>query len=199
MKIHKSAILGFPFILLYVIAKDIFIKVRSIYFTAKYKSTGVSVAGSVILKIDAFGSVNFCSGVSIGHGTVLVATSEGAADKKCSLVISSGSVINEYCNIRASGGNIFIGKNTLIAQFVSVIATNHTFKKGQDTKFLPWDQTRKDVVIGDNVWIGAGAIILPGVRIGHGAVVAAGSVVTKDVEPCSIYAGVPAKFIKYIE
>ena len=53
------------------------------------------------------------------------------------------------------------------------------------------------VIIGNDVWIGANVIILPGVNIGHGAVIAAGAVVTKDVEPYAIVGGVPAKLIKY--
>ena len=53
------------------------------------------------------------------------------------------------------------------------------------------------VVIGNDVWIGANAIILPGVRIGDGAIIAAGAVVTKDVIPCSVVGGVPARFIRY--
>jgi len=53
-----------------------------------------------------------------------------------------------------------------------------------------------DVVIGDDAWIGTGAIILPGIRIGEGAIVGAGSVVTRDVPPRAIVAGVPARVIK---
>ncbi|MNW06569.1 putative acetyltransferase [compost metagenome] len=54
----------------------------------------------------------------------------------------------------------------------------------------------KPIVIGDEVWIGCKSIILKGVTIGNGAVVAAGSVVTKDVEPYTLVAGIPAKVIK---
>lgn len=54
----------------------------------------------------------------------------------------------------------------------------------------------KSIIIGDNVWIASRAVILPGVRIGEGAVVAAGAVVTKDVEPWTVVGGNPAKFIK---
>lgn len=56
----------------------------------------------------------------------------------------------------------------------------------------------EDLVIEDDVWIGANAIILPGVRIGRHSVIAAGSVVTQSVEPFSVYAGVPARKIKDI-
>ena len=58
-------------------------------------------------------------------------------------------------------------------------------------------RNNKPVVIGNDIWIGAGSIILPGVTIGNGAVVAAGAVVTKDVEPYAIVGGVPAKTIRY--
>lgn len=56
--------------------------------------------------------------------------------------------------------------------------------------------SKGDIVIGDDVWIGVNVTILSGVKIGQGAIIAAGSVVTKDVEPYSIYGGVPARLIK---
>ena len=57
--------------------------------------------------------------------------------------------------------------------------------------------SKGDIIIADDVWVGAGAIILSGVHIGQGAVVAAGAVITKDVPPYAIVGGVPAKVIKY--
>ena len=57
--------------------------------------------------------------------------------------------------------------------------------------------TKGPIIISDDVWIGFGCLILSGVKIGQGAVVAAGSVVTKDIEPYAIVGGTPAKFIKY--
>lgn len=56
-----------------------------------------------------------------------------------------------------------------------------------------------DVVIENNVWIGAGAIITPGVHIGHHSMIAAGAVVTEDIPPYSLFAGVPARLIAKIE
>jgi acetyltransferase-like isoleucine patch superfamily enzyme len=60
-----------------------------------------------------------------------------------------------------------------------------------------WKGLNTTVIIEDDVWVGYGAIILSGIKIGKGSIIAAGSVVTKDIEPCSIVGGNPAKFIKY--
>jgi acetyltransferase-like isoleucine patch superfamily enzyme len=59
-----------------------------------------------------------------------------------------------------------------------------------------WKGLTEKVTISDDVWVGYGSIILSGIKIGQGSIIAAGSVVTKDVEPFSIYAGIPAKKIK---
>jgi acetyltransferase-like isoleucine patch superfamily enzyme len=61
----------------------------------------------------------------------------------------------------------------------------------------PWNGSRTSIDIEDDVWIGANSVILPGVRIGRGSVIGAGSVVTKSVPPHAIYAGNPAKLIRY--
>ena len=82
---------------------------------------------------------------------------------------------------------ISIGKHCAISPNVRIHAA------GQDPNDPDLGDVGGDIIIGDNVWIGAGAIILPGVRINEHAVVAAGSVVTKDVEANIIVGGVPAK------
>jgi acetyltransferase-like isoleucine patch superfamily enzyme len=112
------------------------------------------------------------------------------------LNIDSGTYIGEFNNIRASGGTIKIGKNCLISQHITIVAANHQFVKGQLIKTQNWTSDNNFITIGDDVWIGSGAIILPGVTIGEGAVIAAGSVVNKNVEPYTIVGGVPAKKIK---
>ena len=91
-------------------------------------------------------------------------------------------------------GPVTIGNHVNLAQGITVTALNHNFS---DTEKRIGVNTTP-VVIGDDIWIGANAVILPGATIGSHSVVAAGSVVTKDVPPHSLVAGVPAKIIRQI-
>ena len=94
-------------------------------------------------------------------------------------------------------GPVDIGSHVNLAQGITVTALNHNF---DDTNKRIDEQgvSTNPVTIEDDVWIGANAVILPGVTIGEHCVVAAGAVVTKDVPPHSLVAGVPAKVIKQI-
>jgi acetyltransferase-like isoleucine patch superfamily enzyme len=100
--------------------------------------------------------------------------------------------IGEFTHLRANGG-LQIGSRVLIAANVTITTREHTVE-------LPrWSVTTDGpVTIEDDVWIGAGAVVLPGVTIGKGSVVAAGAVVTTAVEPFTVVAGVPARAIKTI-
>ncbi len=94
-------------------------------------------------------------------------------------------------------GPVDIGNHVNLAQGITVTALNHNFS---DTNKRIDEQgvSTNPVTIEDDVWVGANAVILPGVTIGEHCVVAAGAVVTKDVPPHSLVAGVPAKVIKKI-
>ena len=94
-------------------------------------------------------------------------------------------------------GPVEIGNNVNLAQGITVTALNHNFS---DTNKRIDEQgvSTNLVTIEDDVWVGANAVILPGVTIGEHCVVAAGAIVTKDVPPHSLVAGVPAKVIKKI-
>lgn len=85
---------------------------------------------------------------------------------------------------------ISIGNNCCIGDDVRLLTGSH------DISSVHFDLITKPITIMDNVWIATGAIVLPGVTIGEGAVIGAGSVVTKDVEPWSVVAGNPAREIK---
>ncbi|HPM42763.1 MAG TPA: acyltransferase [Candidatus Omnitrophota bacterium] len=119
------------------------------------------------------------------------------ASLRCGDKISLGenSHINQYCCIWASkNSKISLGDNLLMGPGVKIFSSNHGTDAGKTMNQQGWSE--KDVVVGNDVWIGANAVILPGVTIGDGAVIAAGAVVTKDVEPYFIAAGVPARMIK---
>jgi maltose O-acetyltransferase len=95
--------------------------------------------------------------------------------------------INAFVHIWAQGG-VSIGESTLIASHVAITSLTHD----KDSAEYGASLVTKPVTIGRNVWIGTHAVVLPGVTIGDGAIIAAGAVVTRDVLPGDIVAGVPA-------
>ena len=94
-------------------------------------------------------------------------------------------------------GPVKIGSHVNLAQGITVTALNHNFDD-TNKRIDAQGVSTNPVTIEDDVWIGANAVILPGVTIGNHCVVAAGAVVTKDVPPHSLVAGVPAKVIKQL-
>ena len=94
-------------------------------------------------------------------------------------------------------GPVTIGNHVNLAQSITVTALNHNFEE-TNKRIDEQGVSTTPVTIGDDVWIGANAVILPGVHIGNHCVVAAGAVVTKDVPAHSLVGGVPAKIIKQI-
>lgn len=107
--------------------------------------------------------------------------------------IGDNSFINHYCAFYGSslqGVEIVIGNNVALGPHVKILTATHDY-----SDFYLKD-VAATVVVGDNVWVGGGSIILPGVTLGEGAVIGAGSVVTKDVEPYMIAVGNPARVIK---
>ena len=125
------------------------------------------------------------------------------------------SVVESYCCINNAVGDVTIGDYTRIgihctligpvcignhvnlAQGITVTALNHNFEDSSK-RIDEQGVSTKPVVIGDDVWIGTNAVILPGVTIGSHCVVAAGAVVTKDIPDHTLVGGVPAKVIKNI-
>jgi acetyltransferase-like isoleucine patch superfamily enzyme len=105
---------------------------------------------------------------------------------KPSVWIGSHTVINRQCVLDGRGG-LRIGNNVSVSPGVWLLTSQHDLN---DPSFV---QVFNPIVIGDYVWLGSRATVLPGVSIGKGAVVAAGSVVTRDVEPYTIVGGVPAR------
>lgn len=111
--------------------------------------------------------------------------------------IEIGSSVRIGHNVEIiANSKVIIGDDCLIAQCVLITTVEHGLIKNNIPMRLQ-KELYKDVIIETDVWIGAKAIILPGVRIGKGAVIGAGAVVTRSVESYSIVGGVPAKLIKY--
>ena len=110
------------------------------------------------------------------------------------VIIGDYTRIGLHCTII---GPVTIGSHVHLAQGITVTALNHNFA---DTNKRIDEQgiTTKTVCIGDDVWIGTNAVVLPGVTIGSHVVVAAGAVVTKDVPDNCVVGGVPAKLLKKI-
>lgn len=89
-----------------------------------------------------------------------------------------------------------VGSGVLIGSNVSFVGGDHRWQSPNELMFFSGRDEIKTIIIGDDVWIGHGSIVMHGVRIGDGAIVAAGSVVTKDVEEFTIVGGNPARKIK---
>ena len=109
-------------------------------------------------------------------------------DTRGNLKIGNNSIINQKCRLD-NRGNITIGNNVSISSEVCILTADH------DLKTFDFDSRISSVNIEDYVFVGTRAMILPGVTLGEGSAVAAGAVVTKDVFPFTIVAGVPAKSI----
>ena len=116
--------------------------------------------------------------------------------EESSIVIGNNFNSNHNLYLNASGGGkIQFGDNVLIGPNVVFRTANH---KTDQVKILIRLQGNEygDIIVGNNVWIGSNCVILMGVTIGEGAVIAAGAVVNKDVAPYDVVGGVPAKKIK---
>lgn len=118
------------------------------------------------------------------------------------LVIGDDVYIGKFCSIQVNGR---IGNGVLIANNVGVVGRrDHDIRAlGVPIRRAPWigntptlaSHPINSIDIGDDVWIGFGAVVLSGIKIGRGAIVAAGAVVTKDVEPYDIVTGNPARHV----
>lgn len=109
---------------------------------------------------------------------------------RCELGNNSGIGVNAHLY-----GKVVIGDNVMMAPECLIYVRNHCFERTDIPMCKQGSSEERPVTIHSDVWIGGRVIILPGVSIGEGAVVGAGSVVTKDVAPFSIVAGNPAKVI----
>lgn len=114
------------------------------------------------------------------------------------MVIGENTSISSYTTIFATYG-VKIGRNCLISSNCGISSYNHISDSNDRIRDVEEDRKfSKPVIIGDNVWVGMNACILPGVTIGNNAIIGSGSVVTKDVPANEIWAGNPARCLKKI-
>lgn len=149
------------------------------------RSAGAQIAGTAYIARDAR---IFTSSLIVGDRSWIA----GHALVRGDVEIGSNCSINPYACI---SGKVRCGNGVRIASLVSIVGFNHGF---DDPNIPINDQPHETlgITIGDDVWIGANAVILDGVTIGSGAVIAAGAVVTKDIPDLAIAAGVPAKVVR---
>lgn len=181
---------------LYRAARKIAGEFNSLVFKLKYypyiKSTGkYRVGARVTINFFNFGgkflTVTLHDKSQI-HNDVII---QGSGE----ITLGKNSYIGSY-SVIGSNSSIHIGENVMIAHNVSIRDTDHRFTD-IDTPMNQQGISTDPVIIEDDVWIGHGATILKGVRVGTGAIVAAGAVVNKDVPKYAIVGGVPANIIKY--
>jgi acetyltransferase-like isoleucine patch superfamily enzyme len=152
----------------------------------------IYIARSAKIQIDTDdcvlgGSVRISKGVIISDG-VIIAPYGG------SIEIGASAYIGPYCVLYGHGG-LGIGRNTMIGAHTVIIPANHGITQ-LDVPMGAQPLTMHGIAIGEDVWIGAGCKILDGVRIENGAVIGAGSVITKNIDAYSIAFGVPAKVVR---
>jgi acetyltransferase-like isoleucine patch superfamily enzyme len=141
--------------------------------------------------LDAKGTANqgirIGSRVFLGRNTIL-------SCKDGDLVLEDGVNISYQCVV-FSASSVRIGADTLLAAFCYVVGGGHDFGR-TDLPVIRQDRPSKGIEIGRGTWLGAGAIVLDGVSIGHDAIVGAHAVVTADVPPLAIAAGAPARVVR---
>jgi acetyltransferase-like isoleucine patch superfamily enzyme len=140
-------------------------------------------------------------GVDIGPGTLVM---HGAVLHvynfrnlpHAGIRIGRDGLIGEYTVIRGQGG-VTIGDRVYTSPMTQIIAVNHVFDD-PTRSFVDQGITAEGICIEEDVWLGSGAIVTDGVRIGRGAVISAGAVVTQDVPPHTVVAGVPARVLRQV-
>ena len=134
-----------------------------------------------------------CRNMQLGDGVRLGRGCFVTADNG-KLELASRVAISPCAHVGADGGSISIGSQTAIGPGSVIRAANHRFDR-LDMPIMEQGHSYGVIVIEEDVWIGANCVITPDVRIGRGAIIGAGAVVTHDIPPFAIAGGVPARVI----
>ena len=139
--------------------------------------------------------------VSVGEDTQILPFSRIQCfpedDQHTQIEIGSHCMFGYFTTILCGGdATVKIGDHVLMASHILITAENHGMDPSLDLSYREQPLEGKSISIGDGCWIGEKVIILPGVKIGEKAIIGAGSVVTKDIPPCTIAVGNPARVVK---
>jgi acetyltransferase-like isoleucine patch superfamily enzyme len=167
------------------------VKIRHAYLISAGKN--LIIEDNVFINALSYDGISIKDNVSIARNCTLVGTGI-ISQKGKGISIGNNTGINAGAYLGGQGG-IEIGDNVIIGPGVQVFSENHNFSE-LNVNIKDQGVSRNGVVIENDCWIGAGAIILAGVTIGSGCVIAAGSVVTRSVANDSVVAGVPGKILK---
>ena len=177
------------------------ITVNTYKYLPKFKKAGnkIRIGRNLYLKGAAYISID--DNVSIGNNMVLTAWDKhGNQTFTPEIVIGNNTQIGRDCHITAID-SIKIGDNVLMGMKITITDNSHGKAEFIDLKSSPSERhlySRGEVVVGNSVWIGDKATILPGVKIGENSIIGANSVVTKDVPRNCVVVGNPARIIKNI-
>jgi acetyltransferase-like isoleucine patch superfamily enzyme len=154
---------------------------------------GARIASSVRLLGCSSDRISIGESSIVSEATILSCGDEANGFGR--IEIGANTWIGQYNNLRAGGGTIRIGRDCLISQFCTLVASNHGAERSATIRSQAPESSRRGVTLCDDVWLGAGAAVMPGVTIGTGAVIATNAVVTRDVPGYEIWGGVPARRI----
>lgn len=161
----------------------------------QYISTGRNVVAEDFCEIQGVSQkgIHLGDNVTIGRFAMIRPSGYYGREPGMGLYVGNRSSIGQNCFIGCSGW-IQIGNNVMMSPGVMLFAENHLFDR-TDMPMKDQGVRREPIIIEDDTWLASGSIILSGVRVGRGAIVAAGAIVTEDVPPGAIVGGVPAKVI----
>jgi len=135
------------------------------------------------------GLVRWRKGLRHVHPTAFVHRS---ADVRADLVMGEYAFVNQHCVVMR---RVRIGRYTMLAPHAAIVGADHRFREAGVPIIFAGRPEQPETVIGEDCWIGYGAVVMQGVRIGRGSIIGANSVVTADVPPYEIWGGVPARRI----
>ena len=165
---------------------ELFLALRALRAQGRAIAPSATFGPRVQLRIDDRAAFVVGARVEVLHDSWLI------AHPGDSLEIEDDVFISQHCTV---SGSVHIGRGTLIGGFVTIIDGNHRF----DSVARPiraQGGVQRPIEIGEEVWIGTNAVILQGVHIGNGAVIAANATVTKDVPPMAVVGGTPARVLR---